>query len=166
MKRIGAIMGITTKYNKISVHIIIIHWPEMLDEWGWFLLTMMNQASGEQASVVMKLMVMVAGIIGLLSSYRCQCSNRNRCVDRWILRKTHGWSLPDIFWGPKNNGMSLSPTTPKRDIQLGTKKWDDYPRVNKHKSWKTHAFPLGKSSASGPIQTWTRQLWDSWALVE
>ena len=98
---------------------------------------MMNQASGEQASVVMKLMVMVAGIIGLLSSYRCQCSNRNRCVDRWILRKTHGWSLPDIFWGPKNNGMSLSPTTPKRDIQLGTKKWDDYPRVNKHKSWKT-----------------------------
>jgi hypothetical protein len=34
MKRIGAIMGITTKYNKISVHIIIIHWPEMLDERG------------------------------------------------------------------------------------------------------------------------------------
>lgn len=87
---------------------------------------------------------MVAGIIGLLSSYRCQCSNRNRWMDRWILRKTHGWSLPDFFLEPKNNGMSLSPTTPKRDIQLGTKKWDDYPRVKQTQKLENPCCPAWK----------------------
>ena len=69
---------------------------------------MMNQASGEQASVVMKLMVMVAGIIGLLSSYRCQCSNRNRCgsvdppKDSWL-------ESPGYFLGTQEQWYESEP---------------------------------------------------------